>query len=74
MHILTKSPALRKLWLEKINREGLEGHDSKNKDIRVCSKHFAPEAYIPDEENKDQFRRKRGKPTLKDHAYPTQAI
>ena len=61
------SPALRKEWLERINRQGYQITDNS----RVCELHFAAEAYIPESENKDAYGRQRKKSRLKPLAYPT---
>ena len=66
LHKLPKSEALRKVWLEQLNRKNIQ-----TKDIRVCSNHFHSDAYVPDDENIDKRGRKRATQTLKECAYPT---
>ena len=59
--------ALRKKWLEQINRENY----TITKDPKVCEKHFEDTAFIPAAENKDSQGRARKRRHLKENAYPT---
>ena len=67
LHSFPKLTSVKNDWLERINRVGfVPTHTS-----RLCSKHFSPEAYLPEEENVDEYGRKRKKPQLKERAVPT---
>ena len=61
------SPALRREWLTRINRQDYE----ITQNSAVCELHFADDAFIPESENKDSFGRQRKKSRLKPLAYPT---
>ena len=66
LHKVPKS-GLTKQWEENINRKNFNVNDK----TVVCSLHFEPSAYIPDDENKDDFGRQRKRKTLKQRAFPT---
>ena len=57
----------KKEWLERLNRKDYVATEN----TRVCEYHFAEEAFVLDEENKDAKGRKRERRQLKPMAYPT---
>ena len=67
LHSFPKITSVKNDWTERINRVGFVPTNSSC----VCSKHFTPECYLPDEENVDDHGRKRKKPFLKERAVPT---
>ena len=67
--ILPKSPALRGRWLFQIHREDEKKFDNKN--ARICSSHFRPEDFLPEEQNRDNQGRKRKRRNLCPGAVPT---
>ena len=58
---------LRAQWLERISREDFKPSDHS----RVCAKHFAQDAFVPDLENLDRKGAKKKKKSLKEYAIPT---
>ena len=58
---------LRAKWLQALNRENFEPSESTS----ICQKHFAEEAFIPEEEDLTKRGKKRAKRSLKPLSFPT---
>ena len=67
LHLFPKGEDLRKAWIECLNRSDYVYKPTH----RICSKHFLPSAFVPDEENVDKKGRKRKRQNLKQRAVPT---
>ena len=65
-----KDVKLRNKWLKKINRD-FSSTGGQTPSHRVCSRHFLPECFVPDEENIDGRGRLRKNRRLKNQAVPT---
>ena len=66
---IPKTPKTRETWLMRINRANFKPELDKR--YTVCSKHFKPEDFVPEDQNVDSKGRKRKKPQLKKLAAPS---
>ena len=67
LHSLPKQGAVRKEWLERINRK----HYLATPDTRICETHFSEQAFLTEAENVDSSGRKRKLRKLRPKAIPT---
>ena len=61
---------MKKKWVEQINRDDFKVEDV-TKNSRVCSRHFAEDKFIPEEEDKTQKGSQKLKRSLRPRAFPT---